>query len=93
MEGLKEIEEDGYLPVLVITAQSDLATASKPAKDFVGKPFDHRATSARYNILEVRLLHQKRRTAKCGGETVRARVAAVIRLKSLGAKKSERELA
>ena len=42
MEGLKEIEGDGYLPVLVITAQPDqkLRALEAGAKDFVGKPFD-----------------------------------------------------
>src|SRR4030095_13209944 len=42
MEGLKEIEEDGYLPVLVITAQPDqkLPALRAGAKDFVSKPFD-----------------------------------------------------
>src|ERR1700719_3549417 len=36
MEGLKEIEEDGYLPVLVITAQPDhkLRALEDEAKDF-----------------------------------------------------------
>jgi CheY-like chemotaxis protein len=42
MEGLKEIEEDGYLPVLVITAQPahKLRALEAGAKDFVSKPFD-----------------------------------------------------
>jgi len=42
MECLKEIEEDGYLPVLVITAQPDqkLRALEAGAKDFVGKPFE-----------------------------------------------------
>ena len=60
MEGLKEIEEDGYLPVLVITAQPDqkLRALRAGAKDFVSKPFDLAEVLARvHNILEVRLLH------------------------------------
>jgi magnesium transporter len=60
MEGLKEIEEDGYLPVLVITAQPDqkLRALRAGAKDFVGKPFELAELIARvHNILEVRLLH------------------------------------
>src|SRR5271165_3834844 len=60
MEGLKEIEEDGYLPVLVITAQPDhkLRALQAGAKDFVSKPFDMAELRARvHNILEVRLLH------------------------------------
>src|ERR1700692_565069 len=60
MEGLKEIEEDGYLPVLVITARPDhkLRALQAGAKDFVSKPFDMAELRARvHNILEVRLLH------------------------------------
>src|SRR5437867_3890939 len=64
MEGLKEIEEGGYLPVLVITAQPDhkLRALQAGAKDFVGKPFDLAELRARvHNILEVRLLHRAAR--------------------------------
>lgn len=60
MEGLKEIEADGYLPVLVITAHSahKLRALQAGAKDFVSKPFDMAELRARvHNILEVRLLH------------------------------------
>src|SRR5580700_12268391 len=60
MEGLKEIEAGGYLPVLVITAQPDhrLRALEAGAKDFVSKPFDLAELRARvHNILEVRLLH------------------------------------
>lgn len=60
MEGLKEIEEDSYLPVIVITAQPDqkLRALRAGAKDFVSKPFDMAEVLARvYNMLEVRLLH------------------------------------
>ena len=60
MEGLKEIETDGYLPVLVITAQPvhKLRALQAGAKDFVSKPFDLAEVLARvYNMLEVRLLH------------------------------------
>src|ERR1700674_178115 len=60
MEGLKEIEQDGYLPVLVITAQPDhkLRALEAGAKDFLSKPFDLAELRARvHNILEVRLLH------------------------------------
>jgi len=64
MESLKEIEKDGYLPVLVITSQSEhKARALKAgAKDFVSKPFDLVEVLARvFNMLEVRLLHLKTR--------------------------------
>jgi len=62
MEGLKEIETDGYLPVLVITAQPDhkLRALQAGAKDFVSKPFDLAEVLMRVrNMLEVRLLHKQ----------------------------------
>ena len=62
MEGLKEIETDGYLPVLVITAQPDhkLRALKAGAKDFVSKPFEMAEVLARvHNMLEVRLLHKE----------------------------------
>jgi serine phosphatase RsbU (regulator of sigma subunit) len=100
MEGLKKIEADGYLPVLVITAQPDhkLRALEAGAKDFVSKPFDMAELRARvHNILEVRLLHLE--TKRCNEalvETVRELEASreVIRLKTLEEqKKSEQELA
>ena len=60
MEGMKEIEEGGYLPVLVITAQPDqkLRALQAGAKDFVSKPFELAEVLARvHNMLEVRLLY------------------------------------
>ena len=60
MEGLKEIERDGYLSVLVITAQPahKLEALEAGAKDFISKPFDIAELRARvHNLLEVRLLH------------------------------------
>ena len=62
MESLKEIEPDGYLPVLVITAQPGhkLRALQAGAKDFVSKPFDLAEVLARVqNLLEVRLLHMQ----------------------------------
>jgi len=62
MEGLKEIGTDGYLPVLVITAQPDqkLRAFAAGAKDFVSKPFDLVEAQTRiHNMLEVRLLYKK----------------------------------
>ena len=62
MEGLKTIETDGYLPVLVITAQPahKLQALQAGAKDFISKPFDLAEVLARvYNMLEVRLLHME----------------------------------
>ena len=42
MESLKEIETEGYLPVLVLTAQPDhkLRALRAGAKDFISKPLD-----------------------------------------------------
>ncbi|HEX9704100.1 MAG TPA: adenylate/guanylate cyclase domain-containing protein [Gemmatimonadales bacterium] len=60
MEGLKDHEKDGYLPVLVITAQPDhkLRALRAGAKDFISKPFDVAEVLTRvHNMLEVRLLH------------------------------------
>jgi len=62
MEGLKAIETDGYLPVLVITAQPGhkLRALQAGAKDFIGKPFDLAEVQMRiHNMLEVRLLYRK----------------------------------
>src|SRR6202453_1375921 len=93
MEGLQQIEADGYLPVLVITAQPahKLRALEAGAKDFVSKPFDLAELRARvHNILEVRLLHLEMK------ETVRELEASreVIRLKTLEErKKMEKELA
>lgn len=64
LEALKEIEMDGYLSVLVVTANPDykLRALQSGAKDFVSKPFDVAEVLARvHNLLEVRLLHQKAR--------------------------------
>src|ERR1017187_4031174 len=100
MEGLKDIEQGGYLPVLVITAQPahKLRALEAGAKDFVSKPFDLAEQRARvHNILEVRLLHLKTRNySKVLEETVREleRSREVIRLKTLEErKKMEQELA
>jgi serine phosphatase RsbU (regulator of sigma subunit) len=93
MEGLKEIEEDGYLPVLVITAQPShkMRALEAGAKDFVSKPFDLAEVRVRvHNILEVRLYSKKLE------ETVREleQSREVIRLKTLAErKKMEQELA
>ena len=60
MEGLKEIDTAGYLPVLVITAQPHhkLRALKAGAKDFISKPFEVAEVLTRvHNMLEVRLLH------------------------------------
>jgi PAS domain S-box-containing protein len=62
MEGLKEIEAEGYVPILVITAQPGhkLRALASGAKDFVSKPLDLVEVKTRiHNMLEVRLLYKK----------------------------------
>ena len=62
MEGLKTNEADGYLPVLVITAQPGhkLRALQAGARDFVSKPFELVEVRTRiHNMLEVRLLYRK----------------------------------
>lgn len=62
MDGLKEIEDNGYLPVLVVTAQPDhkLRALKAGARDFISKPLDLAEVLVRvYNLLEVRLLHME----------------------------------
>jgi serine phosphatase RsbU (regulator of sigma subunit) len=93
MEGLKEIEADGYLPVLVITAQPNhqVRALEAGAKDFIGKPFDQAELGARvHNILEVRLMHYRLRQIIQELEASRE----IVRLKTLAEqKKNEQELA
>ncbi len=62
METLKPIESQGYLPVLVITAQPNhkIRALAAGAKDFISKPFDLVEVQTRiHNMLEVRLLYKR----------------------------------
>ncbi len=62
MEGLKTNPNDGYLPVVVLTAQPahKLRALQAGAKDFISKPFDLIEVKTRiYNMLEVRVLYKK----------------------------------
>jgi PAS domain S-box-containing protein len=62
MEGLKTNEDDGYLPVLVLTAQPGhkLRALQAGARDFISKPFDVVEVKTRiHNLLEVRLLYKE----------------------------------
>jgi PAS domain S-box-containing protein len=62
MEGLKTINTDGYLPILVLTAQPNhkLQALQAGAKDFICKPFDLIEVKTRiHNMLEVRLLYKR----------------------------------
>jgi putative two-component system response regulator len=65
MAELKKLGRDDYLPILVLTAQTDqetrLQALERGAKDFVHKPFDHAEVLNRIaNMLEVRLLYNER---------------------------------
>ncbi len=65
LEGLKAIETDGYVPVVVLTAQPDheLRALAAGARDFVSKPFQQREVLKRIeNALETRLLLQESRS-------------------------------
>ena len=68
MDSLQEIEADGYLPVLAVTAHPahKLRALYGGAKDFISKPFELAEVLMRVrNMLEVRLLHEAdRRHAK-----------------------------
>ena len=62
IEGLKTNVSDGYLPVLVITAQPGhkLRALQAGARDFISKPFDLVEVRTRIrNMLEVRLLYKE----------------------------------
>ena len=86
MEGLRVIETDGYMPVLVITAQPahKQRALEAGAKDFVSKPFDLPELLMRvHNLLEVRLLYKHVAHANTVLEaTVQTRTAEIEELKN-----------
>jgi PAS domain S-box-containing protein len=62
IEGLKTIDPEGYLPVLVLTAQPGhkLRALQAGVRDFISKPFDLVEVKTRIrNMLEVRLLYNR----------------------------------
>ncbi|MEO7343584.1 MAG: response regulator, partial [Methylotenera sp.] len=62
MEALKTNTTDGYLPVIVLTAQPGhkLRALQAGAKDFISKPFDLVEVKTRiHNMLEMRLSYKK----------------------------------
>jgi len=79
IEALKTNDADGYLPVLVITAQPahKLRALQAGAKDFISKPFDLVEVKTRiHNMLEVRLLYkQLENYSKVLEQTVQERTA------------------
>ncbi len=63
----QHIDEDTYLPILVLTADTTIDAKRKAlalgAKDFLTKPFDHIETMLRiWNLLETRLLYKTLKT-------------------------------
>lgn len=64
MQQFKQIEQDSYIPVLVLTAQHDNKTRIRAleagAQDFLTKPFNKTETLTRIkNMLHIRLLHNR----------------------------------
>ncbi|MEQ8708914.1 MAG: response regulator [Rhodospirillales bacterium] len=60
------VADDDYLPVIVVTAQTDKQTRHRSlqlgAKDFITKPFDNQEILSRTrNSLEIRALYKERR--------------------------------
>nr|WP_315261551.1 EAL domain-containing protein [uncultured Duganella sp.] len=86
MEALKPLEPDGWLPVLVVTAQPDhkMRAFECGARDFISKPFDPVETLTRIrNMLEMRLLHERERGYNARLEQcVRERTAELQRFRS-----------
>ena len=79
MEALKANLADGYLPVVVLTAQPGhkLRALQAGARDFISKPFDLVEVKTRIrNMLEVRLLYRRLAAHSAALEaTVRERTA------------------
>ncbi|MDH5718057.1 MAG: response regulator [Spirochaetia bacterium] len=64
MSQLKKIENESYLPIIVLTADSErdvrIKALEEGAKDFLTKPIDQLEALTRIqNLLEVRLLHNQ----------------------------------
>lgn len=82
MEALKKIETEGYIPVLVVTAEPAhmLRALQAGAKDFVSKPIDQTEVLTRIrNMLEIRLLHKDlRRYNEALESRVKERTAALL---------------
>lgn len=79
MDALNANNVNGYLPVIVLTAQPahKLRALQAGAKDFISKPFDLLEVKTRiHNMLEVRLLYKQLESySKVLEETVQARTA------------------
>jgi CheY-like chemotaxis protein len=78
LEGLKEVERDGYLSVLVMTAHHGhrQRALQAGARDFISKPINAVEVLTRvYNMLELRLLHLQRRPKRSKGTWPKAKLA------------------
>jgi len=90
LEGLKKVEKDGYLSVLVMTAHPGhkRRALEAGAKDFISKPFNAVEVLARvYNLLELRLLHvqnKKNEAKRMTQERTRGQARAIQHLDSGG---------
>ncbi|AVR99044.1 EAL domain-containing protein [Pseudoduganella armeniaca] len=86
MQALRPLEPDGYLPVLVVTAEPDKKQAALDAgaRDFVTKPFDPVEVLTRIrNQVEVRLMQREaKRHNAILEQTVRERTADLQRFRS-----------
>ncbi len=84
MEALKDIHNEDYLPIIVLTAQRDMETRLKAlqsgAKDFLTKPFDRLEVLQRIeNMLEVRYLYNRQsRQAEILEQKVRERTREIM---------------
>jgi diguanylate cyclase (GGDEF)-like protein/PAS domain S-box-containing protein len=86
MAALRPLEPEGYLPVLVVTADPDKKQAALDAgaRDFVSKPFDPVEVLTRIrNLIEVRLMQREAKFHNLVLErTVRERTADLQRFRS-----------
>lgn len=72
LNGLSQIEADGYVPVLAITVEPEhkLRALAAGAKDFIAKPYELAELKTRiYNLLEVRRLYKKLAVAAAAMES------------------------
>jgi diguanylate cyclase (GGDEF)-like protein/PAS domain S-box-containing protein len=86
MEVLRPLEQDTWLPVLVVTAEPDkkVKALEAGARDFISKPFDAVEVLTRIrNMLEMRLLHRESRNYGAMLEkTVQERTAELQRFRT-----------
>lgn len=81
MEGLREFERDGYLPVLAITGEAGhrMPALKLGARDFLRKPVDPEELLLRVrNMIEVRLLYKERAPVTDPAGPVPATVASAV---------------